>query len=76
MENFIYEHPTKVLFGRCIAKEQLSSVLKPYGNRVMLAYGGGSIKDNGIYNEIVGILKNDGKEVIDFSGIMTNPTYA
>lgn len=76
MENFIYEYPTKVLFGKGIAKEQLSSALKQYGSRIMLAYGGGSIKNNGIYNEITEILKNNGSEVIDFSGIMSNPTYA
>lgn len=76
MENFIYEYPTKVFFGKGIAKEQLSNALKPYGSRIMLAYGRGSIKNNGIYKDITDILKNDGKEVIDFSGIMSNPTYA
>lgn len=75
MENFVYEYPTKVFFGKGIAREQLSNALKPYGNRIMLAYGGGSIKNNGIYKEITEILKNDGKEVIGFSGIMSNPTY-
>lgn len=76
MEKFIYEYPTKVLFGKDIVKEQLLNVLKPYGNKIMLAYGGGSIKQTGIYNEIVGILKSSKKEIIDFSGIMSNPTYA
>lgn len=76
MENFIYEYPTKVLFGKGIAKEQLANALKPYGSKIMLAYGGGSIKNNGIYDEITEILQNSGKEVIDFSGIMSNPTYA
>lgn len=76
MENFVYKYPTKVLFGKGIAKEQLSNALKPYGSKIMLAYGGGSIKNNGIYNEITDILKKDGKEIIDFSGIMSNPTYA
>ena len=76
MDNFIYEYPTKVLFGKGIAKEQLSNVLKAYGNKIMLAYGGGSIKQNGIYDEIAGILKSNGKEVFEFSGIMSNPTYA
>ena len=42
----------------------------------MLAYGGGSVKSNGIYDEIRGILEEAGKEIIDFSGIMPNPTYA
>lgn len=76
MENFVYKYPTKVLFGKGIVKEQLSNALKPYGSKIMLAYGGGSIKNNGIYNEITDILKKDGKEVIGFSGIMSNPTYA
>lgn len=76
MENFIYEYPTKVLFGKGIAKEQLANALKTYGNKIMLAYGGGSIKQNGIYDEITDILKSNGKEAIDFSGIMSNPTYA
>lgn len=76
MENFIYEYPTKVFFGKGIAKEQLANALKPYGSRILLAYGGGSIKNNGIYHEITEILKNNNKEIIDFSGIMSNPTYA
>lgn len=75
MENFIYEYPTKVLFGKGIVKEQLANALKPYGNKIMLAYGGGSIKQNGIYDEITDILKSNGKEIIDFSEIMSNPTY-
>lgn len=76
MENFTYEYPTKVLFGKGIAKEQLANALKPYGSKIMIAYGGGSIKQNGIYDEIAEILRNNGKEIIDFSGIMSNPTYA
>ena len=47
-----------------------------YGKNVMLAYGGGSVKKNGIYDELKTILKNAGKTVTDFSGIMSNPTYA
>lgn len=42
----------------------------------MLAYGGGSIKRNGVYDEIMGILNAQGKRVVEFSGIMSNPTYA
>lgn len=41
----------------------------------MLAYGGGSIKRNGIYNEIITVLKEAGKNIVEFSGIMANPTY-
>lgn len=76
MDNFIFEYPTKVYFGNSSVKEQLANALKPYGSRIMLAYGGGSIKNNGIYKEITEILEKDDKEVIDFSGIMSNPTYA
>jgi alcohol dehydrogenase len=42
----------------------------------MLAYGGGSVKKNGVYDELVQLLTEAGKEVVDFSGIMPNPTYA
>lgn len=76
MNNFIYENKTKVFFGKGGVKEYLGSVLKNYGETVMLAYGGGSIKKNGIYDEITGILNAEGKRIIEFSGIMPNPTYA
>ena len=49
MNNFIFENKTKVYFGRGCAKEYLTCLLKQYGNNVMLAYGGGSIKKNGAY---------------------------
>ncbi len=76
MNSFIFENKTKVYFGRDCVKEHLGEVLKGYGETVMLAYGGGSIKRNGVYDEVVGILKNAGKRVVEFSGIMSNPTYA
>lgn len=76
MNNFIYENKTKVYFGKGGVKEYLSSLLKNYGDTVMLAYGGGSIKKNGIYNEISTILQEAGKTLVEFSGIMSNPTYA
>ena len=76
MNNFIYENKTKVYFGKGGVKEYLRCLLKHYGNTVMLAYGGGSVKQNGIYDEISDILKEAGKTVVEFSGIMPNPTYA
>ena len=57
-------------------KEHLLEAVKPYGETVMLAYGGGSIKTNGIYQEVMDVLKLAGKQVIEFSGIMPNPTYS
>ena len=74
MNNFIFENSTKVFFGKGCVKEYLASLTKPYTN-IMLAYGGESIKRNGIYDEVTAILKETGKNVIEFSGIMANPTY-
>ena len=76
MNNFIFENKTKVYFGRGCAKEYLICLLKQYGSNVMLAYGGGSIKKNGVYTELMEYLKAAGKTVTEFSGIMSNPTYA
>ena len=75
MENFVYEYPTKVYFGKGAAKQHLAGILSAYGPNVLLAYGGGSIKRNGIYNEITGILKEAGKTVTEFTGIMSNPIW-
>ena len=74
MNNFIYENKTKVYFGKGGVREYLGCLLKNY-NRILLAYGGGSIKKNGIYDEIIGILNSAEKTVVEFSGIMPNPTY-
>lgn len=76
MNNFTFENKTKVYFGKGGVKEHLGCLLKNYGETVMLAYGGGSIKRNGVYDEIVGILNAAGKRIVEFSGIMSNPTYA
>lgn len=75
MNNFIYENKTKVYFGKGGIKEYLGCLLKNF-NTIMLAYGGGSIKKNGVYDEIIGILNSAEKNVVEFSGIMPNPTYA
>ena len=76
MENFVYEYPTKVCFGMGAAKANLPGILSAYGPNVLLAYGGGSIKKNGVYEEITGILKEAGKNITEFTGIMPNPTWA
>lgn len=75
MNNFIFENKTKVYFGKGGVKEYLGGLLANFGETVMLAYGGGSIKCNGVYDEIMGILNAAGKRVVEFSGIMSNPTY-
>lgn len=75
MNNFIFENATKVYFGKGCVKEYLSCLTKSYGDKVLLAYGGGSIKENGIYDEVISILERAGKTIVEFSGIMANPTY-
>lgn len=75
MNNFIYENRTKVYFGRGVVKEYLGSLLGNYSGTVLLAYGGGSVKKNGIYDEITGVLEAAGKPFLEFSGITPNPTY-
>lgn len=76
MNNFTFTYPTKVYFGEGAAADALKQELPKVGKTVMLAYGGGSLKKSGVYDELKGILEQAGKEVVDFSGIMPNPTYA
>ena len=76
MESFVYSYPTKVYFGQGAAAIHLPGILAEYGPHVLLAYGGGSIQKNGIYDEIMGLLKAAGKTVTEFTGIMPNPTWA
>ncbi len=71
--NFIYSNPTRLYFGKD-ALNSLKTELERYGDRVMLSYGGGSIKKNGIYNKVIGILKECGKTVYEDAGVMPNPT--
>ena len=75
MNNFIFQNDTKVYFGKGCVKEYLAGLTKGAGT-VLLAYGGGSIKQNGVYDEITGILNEASKTIVEFSGIMSNPTYA
>lgn len=71
--NFAYCNPTKLYFGDESLK-YLNTELPKYGENVVLVYGGGSIKKNGIYNEVSEILKANGKNVAEISGVMPNPT--
>ena len=71
--NFSYVNPTKLYFGKD-ALSFLPGELARYGKHVVLVYGGGSIKRNGIYDQVMDILKKAGKEVTEISGVMSNPT--
>ena len=71
--NFTYCNPTKLYFGKD-ALDGLNTELPKYGKNVLLVYGGGSIKKNGIYDKVVSVLKANGKEVFEDAGVMPNPT--
>lgn len=73
--DFIFHNPTKMYFGKN-ALENLKEELKHYGQTIMLAYGKGAIKKIGLYDELMKIFKDAGKKVVEFSGIMPNPTVA
>lgn len=71
--NFEYCNPTKLYFGED-SLNNLNDELQKYGENVVLVYGGGSIKKNGIYDDVVEILKKNGKNIAEISGVMPNPT--
>lgn len=71
--NFIYANPTKLYFGD-EAQKNLAEALKPFGKKVLFTYGGGSIKKNGVYDDVMAALNASGKEVIELPGVMPNPT--
>ena len=76
MDSFTFSYPTKVYFGNGCAAQALKQQLAGAGKTVMLAYGGGSVKKNGIYDELRALLEQMQKTIVDFPGIMPNPTYA
>ena len=76
MNSFTFSYPTKVYFGEGSAAQAFRTELRKKGKTVLLAYGGGSVKKNGVYDEVKALLKQADKTIIDFSGIMPNPTYA
>ena len=73
--NFVYYNPTKLYFGD-EAQKHLAEALKDFGPKVLLTYGGGSIKTNGIYDDVMAALKAAGKQVVELSGVMPNPTLS
>ena len=71
--NFKYYNPTKLYFGE-ESLNYLKDELANFGERVLLNYGSGSVKRNGIYDEVVAILRDGGKTIIENPGVMSNPT--
>lgn len=72
MENFILYNPTKLFFGKNVV-DGLGETVKKLGKKALIVYGGGSIKNNGIYGQVMGQLRQAGIEVIEYSGIQPNP---
>lgn len=72
MQEFIFRNPTKLIFGKG-QLERLKEEVPRYGKKVLLVYGGGSIKRNGLYEEVMKILGNIGAEVIELPGVEPNP---
>lgn len=73
--NFSYCNPGKLYFGDK-SLDYLNAELPKYGKNVVLIYGGGSIKKNGIYDDVIKILEAQGKNVAEIAGVMPNPTLA
>ena len=71
--SFTFHNPTKLIFGTD-AMDMLAHELAGYGQTVQLVYGGGSIKKNGIYDQVVAALEAAGKTVVEDAGVMPNPT--
>ena len=74
MNKFNYAFPVRIHFGQGCFEDSLRQEIEKYGERVLLAYGGGSLKRTGLYDRVVKILTEAGKTVVDFPGIMPNPT--
>lgn len=75
MNDFVFENSTKMVFGRGVVKKSLASLLSG-AKKVLLAYGGGSIKRTGVYDEVTAEIAKAGATWVDFGGIMPNPTLA
>lgn len=75
MESFVYDYPVKNYFGAGSVEQALTAEMPAMGTKVMIAYGGGSVKRTGVYDKIVKQLEEAGKTIVDFGGIMSNPTY-
>ena len=75
MDKFTYQYPVRQHFGKGCAESAIKEEMARMGDRVLLAYGGGSLRRTGLYDKITGWLRECGKTVTDFGGILPNPTY-
>jgi alcohol dehydrogenase YqhD (iron-dependent ADH family) len=72
MHGFQFHNPTKIIFGEGTV-DQLADHVKPYGNKILLVYGGGSIKKSGLYEQVIAQLKTIGAVIYELSGVEPNP---
>ena len=75
MQNFIYHMPVKVYFEEKGVSKYLPQEMKKYGKNIMIVYGGGSVKRNGVLDELKAVLKDCGKNVFEFGGVASSPSY-
>ena len=75
MDKFTYQYPVRQHFGKGCAESAIKEEMARVGDRVLLAYGGGSLRRTRLYDKITGWLRECGKTVTDFGGILPNPTY-
>ena len=75
MQDFIYSYDTKVFSGKGSVEKNLKDAISVLGDKILLTYGGASAVKTGFLDRVSSILKNAGKEIVLFSGIMPNPTW-
>ena len=73
MRNFDYQTPTRLIFGKGVVAEKLQSVMAQYGDKVLITYGGGSIKRSGLYDQVLQLLAD--KQIYELPGIEPNPKF-
>ena len=72
MIDFTFENPTRIHFGKD-SLSHLSEEVKRYGNRILLVYGGGSIKRIGLYDQVMEILNAESAQIWEVAGVQPNP---
>lgn len=75
MQNFVFQNETKIIFGRD-EEQVVGQEAKKYGKKLLLHYGGGSIKKSGLYQRVVESLQAQGIEIFELSGVKPNPRVA
>ena len=75
MNNFQFYNPARIIFGKDTEKEA-GVQAKKYGKKILLHYGGGSIKKNGVYDKVVASLKDNQLEFVELGGVVPNPRYS